>query len=235
MEGADLVRPRRDGGSLFAEAVAAGGHGGRLLDERPDADAEAALSDEGLRELRLAVLGISALQARRQARRKGVVFGQEPQKVPANRLGHVEHDRAGDLVVPNLVKAVFFSLHTPAVFPAGEDVDALGSIQSASDDQAHGSAVAHQPVDPPRRQDQGFRTEVSGQPVVALGVLKRRNVEEPDQIAVVAGVLELPLLVRQHASGAISPWKKWVSRPPDLRRESTPGGSSLMPTAGVSA
>ncbi len=121
MEGADLVRPRRDGGSLFAEAVAAGGHGGRLLDERPDADAEAALSDEGLRELRLAVLGISALQARR----KGVVFGQEPQKVPANRLGHVEHDRAGDLVVPNLVKAVFFSLHTPAVFPAGEDVDAL--------------------------------------------------------------------------------------------------------------
>ena len=48
------------------------------------------------------------------------------------------------------------------------------------------------PLNAARRQRESPGVEVTGQAVVALGVFQRRNVEEPDEIAIVRRVLQLP-------------------------------------------
>ena len=50
----------------------------------------------------------------------------------------------------------------------------------------------------PRRQRQGAGAEVAGKPVVAHGVLQRRNVEQAHQIAVVRRVAQAPVSVAEH-------------------------------------
>ena len=49
-------------------------------------------------------------------------------------------------------------------------------------------------------QRQCSGVEVAGQPVIARGVLKCWNVEHPDEVAILPGVLELPVAVDGHGS-----------------------------------
>ena len=74
----------------------------------------------------------------------------------------------------------------------------LGWLQRAADDQPHAAAVTDQPLDAARRKRQGAGIEVSGQPVIALGILQCGNVEQCDEIAVIRGVFELPHMIAEH-------------------------------------
>ena len=74
----------------------------------------------------------------------------------------------------------------------------LGWIEGTPDHQPHVAAVAHQAFDAARRQGQRAGAEIAGQPVVALGILQRRHIEQPDEVTVVGGVLELPGAVGEH-------------------------------------
>ena len=80
----------------------------------------------------------------------------------------------------------------------------LGRLQRATHDQPHAAAVADQPFDTARRQRQGTGVEVPGQPIIALGILERGNVEQLDEIAVVRGVLEPPCAIAEHGQIASS-------------------------------
>ena len=74
----------------------------------------------------------------------------------------------------------------------------LGRVEGAPDDQPHAATVAHQPLDAARGQREGAGVEVARQPVVALGILQRGDVEALDEIAVLGGVLEAPGMVGEH-------------------------------------
>ena len=77
-------------------------------------------------------------------------------------------------------------------------------LQGAAHNEPHAAVVSHQTFDAARGERQGARIEISSQPVVALRVLKRGNVEQPDEIAVLGGVLEPPFAVPQHGQGSSS-------------------------------
>ena len=74
----------------------------------------------------------------------------------------------------------------------------LGRLQGAPRDEPHAAAVSDQPLDTAYGQRQGLSIEVSGQPVVALGVLERGDVEQLDEIAVIRSVFELPCALAKH-------------------------------------
>ena len=74
----------------------------------------------------------------------------------------------------------------------------LGRTERAADDEAHPPAVSHQALDPAGREGEGAGVEVPGQPVVALRVFERGDVEEPDEVAVLGGVFEPPGMVGEH-------------------------------------
>ena len=82
-------------------------------------------------------------------------------------------------------------------FAALDGLD-LARTERAPDDEAHPPAVSHQALDPAGREGEGAGVEVPGQPVVALRVFKRGDVEEPDEVAVLGGVLEPPGMVGEH-------------------------------------
>ena len=91
----------------------------------------------------------------------------------------------------------------------------FAGFQGTPNQKPHDAAVAHQSFDAPRRKSQGVGVEVAGEPVVAFGVLQRRNVEQLDQIAVFRRVAELPGAVTQHRTlrmGPLPAFMSWRSR-----------------------
>ena len=74
----------------------------------------------------------------------------------------------------------------------------LGRAERAADDEAHAAAIAHESLDPARGERECAGAEIARQPVVALRVLKRGDIEELDEVAVFRGVLELPFVVGEH-------------------------------------
>ena len=89
-------------------------------------------------------------------------------------------------------------LHEIAKRLAAFDRLDLGRLQRAAHDEPHPPGVAHQPFDAARGERKRPGVEVSGQPVVALGVFEHRDVEERDEVSVVGGVFELPGAVGEH-------------------------------------
>ena len=87
---------------------------------------------------------------------------------------------------------------------AGLDGLDLGRVERATDDEPHAAAVAHQSLDAARREGEGAGIEVSRQPIVALGIFERGDVEELDEIAVVRRVLELPRTIIEHGQAPSS-------------------------------
>ena len=66
-------------------------------------------------------------------------------------------------------------------------------VERATDDEAHAPVVADGPLAAAGGQRQCAGVEVAGQTVVAFGILKRRDVEHPDEVAILRNVLELPV------------------------------------------
>ena len=97
------------------------------------------------------------------------------------------------------VGEVFLHL-LPDRFALLDRVD-LGLVQRAADDEPHAAVVAHQSFDAACGEGERAGVEVAGQPVVALGVLKGRDVEPLDEIAVFGGVLQLPFAIAEHRRG----------------------------------
>ena len=81
----------------------------------------------------------------------------------------------------------------------------LGRRQGAADHETHVAAVANQPLDAARGKCQRPGVEVAGQAVVPLRILKRRDVEQADQIAVIRGVLPPPRTPGEHPSALLAP------------------------------
>ena len=97
-------------------------------------------------------------------------------------LGVGRRQRQGRQVFPDPFAKVFARL---------DGLD-LGRLQRATDDQAHVAAIAHQTLDAARRQRERAGVEIPGQAIIALGVFKRGDIEEPDEIAVLGRVFPLP-------------------------------------------
>ena len=74
----------------------------------------------------------------------------------------------------------------------------LGRRQRTTDDQAHMAAVADQSLYASRCKRERAGIEIPGQPVVALGGLECRDVEQRDKVTVIGGVFELPLMIAEH-------------------------------------
>ena len=134
---------------------------------------------------------------------------RQPVGVAGNRHLHLQvaardhpgqqFERVGRLLVGRFERD---AAHTPldrvAQGLAAVDRFDLGRIEGTAHEQPHAPGIADQPLDASRRQGQRAGLEVAGQPVVAGRVLKRREVEDANEVAVLRRVLQPPLVIREH-------------------------------------